>query len=489
MKLFPAIASALCLPGLAWGAAESRDFWIENVTIVSPERTAPLPGASVRIKGERIVSISSGRPTAAKHGIDGTGLFLTPGLIDSHVHLHEIPGMDPGQEQAHPDIVRAARAQFPKSYLYFGFTTLIDLVSMPVAMQQWNSAATHPDTYFCGGAPVQDGYPSNFVPQPLRYQYMPYFLAEPANGASLPAGTNAADHTPEGIVRRMKADGAICVKAFFEHGFGGAHNLPVPRLETLQALVRAAHAAGMPVLFHANSTEAQALGNAAGVDIFTHAQWNWDTPDRVTDLSPPVQKILDAQLQNKRGLQSTIQVLYGEKDLFDASFLDRPQLARALPGSLIAWYKTAEGQWFHDELAKHIVDKPGEIPHDVDANAIARANNCVAYLAKNHARLLFGSDTPSSPTYANPPGLNGRMEIRDLAAAGVTPEQIFRAATVANADAFGLGADVGTVEVGKRANLLLLHADPSKSVSAYDGIEKIVLRGQVLDPHDLAANR
>jgi imidazolonepropionase-like amidohydrolase len=490
MKLFPAIALLLCLRGLACHAAEPRDFWIENVTIVSPERTAPLPGASVRIKGERIVSISSGRKsTGAEHGIDGTGLFLTPGLIDSHVHLYEIPGMTADQEQAHPDIARAARAQFPKSYLYFGFTTLIDLISMPVAIQQWNSAATHPDTYFCGGAPVQDGYPSNFVPPPLRYQYMPYFLTEPANGSSLPPGANAADHTPEGIVRRMKADGAICVKAFFEHGFGGAHDLPVPRLETLQALVRAAHAAGMPVLLHANSSEAQALGVAAGVDIFTHALWNWDSPWQVTALSPPVRKILDAELQNQRGLQSTIQVLYGEKDLFDASFLDRPQLAAALPGSLIAWYKTAQGQWFRDELAKHIVDKPGDIPHNVDDSAIARANNCVAYLAKNNARLLFGSDTPSSPTYANPPGLNGRMEIRDLSAAGVTPAQIFRAATVTNAAAFGLSADVGTVEVGKRANLLLLHADPSKTVAAYDGIEKIILRGQVLDPHDLAANR
>jgi imidazolonepropionase-like amidohydrolase len=490
MKLFQLIALLLCLQGLACAAAEPRDYWIENVTIVSPERTTPLPGASVHIKGERIISIASGRKsTAAKHSIDGTGLFLTPGLIDSHVHLGEIPGMLPDQEQAHPDIVRAARAQFPKSYLYFGFTTLIDLISTPAAFQQWTASDTHPDTYFCGGAPVQDGYPSNYVPQPVRYQYMPYFLTEPANGLSLPPGMEAADHTPEGIVRRMKADGAICVKAFFEHGFGGAHNLPVPRLETLQALVHAAHAAGMPVLFHANSTEAQTLGLAAEVDIFTHGLWNWDASSRVTDLSPPIQKILDAQLQNKRGLQSTIQVLYGERDLFDASFLDRPQLAAAVPASLIAWYKTAAGQWFRDDLAKSIVDKPGDIPHDVDQSAITRVNNCVAYLAKNNARLLFGSDTPSSPTYANPPGLNGRMEIRDLASAGVTPEQIFRAATVANADAFGLSADVGTVEVGKRANLLLLHADPSMTVSAYDGIQKIILRGQVLDPHELAANR
>ncbi len=490
MKLCRTLTFAIALL-VTLSAAEAQDLWIRNVTIVSPERASPMQGASVRISGERIVSISPGSRKSAspKNSIDGTGLYLAPGLIDSHVHLYEIPGMTAEQEQAHTDIARAAREQFPKSYLYFGFTTLIDLNSAPFAIKQWTAAAIHPDTYFCGGTPAQDGYPSNFLPQPVRYQYMTYFLIEPANGLSPPPGTDAADHTPEAVVRRMKADGAICVKAFFEHGFEGAHNLPVPRLETIQALVRAAHAAGMPVLLHANSSEAQTFGLAAGVDIFAHALWNWDESWRVTELTAPIRKILDAQLQNGRGLQSTIQVLYGEKDLFDDSFLDRPQLAAAVPADLIAWYKTPQGQWFRDDLAKHIVDKPGEKPHNVDDSAIARAKNCVAYLAKNNARLLFGSDTPSSPTYANPPGLNGRMEIRDLVSAGVSAEQVFRAATLSNAEAFGLSADVGTVQVGKRANLLLLHADPSKTVDAYDRIEKIILRGWVLDPHELAANR
>jgi imidazolonepropionase-like amidohydrolase len=60
--------------------------------------------------------------------IDGTGLFLTPGLIDSHVHLGAIPGMTPEQEAAHPDIARAARDQIPRRYLLSGLTSLIDLI-------------------------------------------------------------------------------------------------------------------------------------------------------------------------------------------------------------------------------------------------------------------------------------------------------------------------------------------------------------------------
>jgi hypothetical protein len=45
------------------------------------------------------------------------------------------------------------------------------------------------------------------------------------------------------------------------------------------------------------------------------------------------------------------------------------------------------------------------------------------------------------------------------------------------------------VEVGKRANLLLLREDPTRTIEAYAGIVKVLLGGRVLDPADLVANR
>jgi imidazolonepropionase-like amidohydrolase len=110
-------------------------------------------------------------------------------------------------------------------------------------------------------------------------------------------------------------------------------------------------------------------------------------------------------------------------------------------------------------------------------------------MAEHHARLLFGTDTPSSPTYANPPGLNAWMEMRHLTDAGVTAEQIFQAATLNNARALKLDREIGTVQVGKRANLLLVRADPRKTIQAYQEIAKVILGGRVLDPSMLAAIR
>lgn len=450
-----------------WATAAAQDLRIEHVTVVSPERAKPLRDATISVHDGRIVA-----NVQTTNVIDGRGLYLSPGLIDSHVHLHDVPGMSSEQEQAHPDIARAAREQIPKAYLYAGFTTLIDLISAPSVMAQWKSHAIVPDTYFCGGAAYKDGYPMNFFPVPQRYELFPYMITD--------------DSSAVAAVAHMKSDGAICVKTFYEHGFGPSHDLPVPPLELIRTLVRAAHAAGLPVFIHANGTDAQRFGLAAGVDVMAHGIWHWNEAPKATELTPSVRALLDSIVQANVGWQPTIQVLPGERDLFVASYLSNPLLARFLPESLINWYKSPEGQWMHDQMAQ------GDPMTEAQARAeyagwIQRDEVATNYLAHHHARLLFGTDTPSAPTYANPPGLNGWMEMQNLVDAGLTPAQIFYAATLANAQAVHLNREIGTVEVGKRANLLLLREDPTQTIHAYRGIVKVILGGRVLDPRDLDA--
>jgi imidazolonepropionase-like amidohydrolase len=474
-------------------AAAAQDVRIEHVTVISPERSAPLTDASVLIHDGRIVSLAAHDKTPALT-LNGKGLYLTPGLIDSHVHLGEIPGMTAEQETAHPDIAKAAREQIPLSYLLHGFTTLVDLVDWAGGIKAWNAHTLKPDTYFCGPAPIMDGYPMVFVPKPLRYQVFSYMLIEP--GTPAPEGLDPREHTPAAVVSRMKADGMICAKTFFERGFDGRHDLLVPKAQTIRELVQAAHAAGLPVLMHANSTEAQAFAVETGVDIIAHGLWNWSEPAPDSQITGKNQKILDDVLSANMGWQPTIQVLYGETALFSTTFLADPLLKQVLPANLITWYATPEGQWFHDVLA-HGIDaaKAGDakaveaaVNRDWGVN-IVQVEHATAYLAARNGRLLFGTDTPSAPTYANPPGLNGWLEMQRLVHAGVTPAQIFQAATLANARALKLDRDVGTVAVGKKANLLLLRADPTQSIQAYATIEKVILGGQVLDPANLRADR
>jgi imidazolonepropionase-like amidohydrolase len=489
----------LVIAGALPGALLAADLQIEHVTIVSPERGTPMRDALVRVHDGRIVDIRGASGVTARsrrdaNVIDGSGLFLTPGLIDSHVHLGDIPGMTPEQEAQHPDIAKAARDQIPRSYLLYGFTTLIDLISTPQGMARWKSHDIVPDAYFCGGAVLMDGYPMNYAPKPQRYQGSPYMLIEP--GTQAPDGIDPAMHTPQAVVSRMKSDGAICVKTFFERGFGGVRNLPVPKLETIRAVVRAAHAAGIPVLMHANSDEAQRFGLDAGVDIMAHGLWNlYQEHSTTSEVTPGVKKILDDELTRNVGLQPTMQVLYGLRDVVGASFLSDPRLPRVLPSSLIDWYRSPEGQWFHVAVSQDMKlpadASPSQLEHAANegfASFIDRGKHATAYLIARHGRILFGTDTPSAPTYANPPGLNGWLEMHRLIDAGETPAQIFESATLTNAQALKLDRDIGTVQVGKRADLLLLRQDPTQTIDAYAGIAKVILDGRVLDPSELAAN-
>ncbi len=489
----------LVLVGALPGALLAADLRIEHVTIVSPERGSPMRDASVRVHDGRIVAISTARGATAPSNkdtiaMDGSGLFLAPGLIDSHVHLDEIPGMTADQEAQHPDIAKAARDQIPRSYLLYGFTTLIDLISTPKDMARWKSHDIVPDTYFCGGAALMDGYSMNYAPKPQRYLGWPYMLIEP--GTQAPDGINPAMHTPQAVVSRMKADGAICVKTFFERGFGGARDLPVPKLETIRELVKAAHAAGLPVLLHANSDEAQRFGLDAGVDIMAHGMWNWYTEHPATsDLTPGIRMLLDDELAQDVGWQPTMQVLYGIRDVFSTSLLSDPRLSRVVPSNLIDWYRSPEGQWFREEVSQSFKFPANASPSQVErivyegiAPVIDRGKHATAYVIARHGRILFGTDTPSAPTYANPPGLNGWLEMRRLIDAGETPAQIFKSATLTNAQALNLDRDIGTVQVGKRANLLLLRQDPTHTIDAYAGIVKVILNGRLLDPSELSAN-
>jgi imidazolonepropionase-like amidohydrolase len=122
------------------------------------------------------------------------------------------------------------------------------------------------------------------------------------------------------------------------------------------------------------------------------------------------------------------------------------------------------------------------------ATTIDRGKHAAAYVAARHGRILFATDTPSAPTYANPPGLNGWLEMQQLLDAGETPAQIFKSATLTNAQALKLDRDIGTVQVGKRANLLLLRQDPTQTIDAYAGVVKVILNGRVLDAAELTAN-
>ena len=63
----------------------------------------------------------------------------------------------------------------------------------------------------------------------------------------------------------------------------------------------------------------------------------------------------------------------------------------------------------------------------------------------------------------------------------------FESLTIGNARAFGLDREIGTIEAGKRADLLILTSSPLENVMAYDTIDRVILGGEVIMRKSLSA--
>jgi imidazolonepropionase-like amidohydrolase len=469
-------------------AVTSR-VWITNVFIVSPENLDHIEKGSVLIENGHIAKVErnqNAKRIADAEVVDGNGQYLIPGLIDSHVHLASVPGMLPGTSDNKSEMVQQYFKQLPRSYLYYGYTTLVDLIAFdPSVLENFRHAPLHPDLYDCGGAlPFANGYPMNFLPLAIRFKVFPNFIYDPKQADRIPAEYKPEDHTPAADVARVKASGAVCVKTFFERGFAADKNLPVLSPQDMAEIRKAATEDGLVLMVHANGFEAQKFAADGNADVIAHGMWHWGKLDREPEVPSEIKQLLDQIAAKKIGYQPTIQVLYGETAYFDPEYLKTPAIAKIVPRALIDWFQTPEGQAFGKEVNP---DTPGaEFIKDYEQGPLRRVRQVVAYLASKDANFVFGTDTPSAPTYGNLPGLNGYLEMKQLQRAGMSLTQIFRAATINNAREFKMGSQIGTIEPGKIANLALMKKSPLESVDAYDSITTIFVHGRAISRDSLA---
>jgi imidazolonepropionase-like amidohydrolase len=489
--VFVSLFAVLTVADSPSSAAANRT-WISDVTIISPERLDRIETGSVLIEGGRIVSVERKRGAKKPAGVtvvSGEGQFLIPGLVDSHVHLASLPGIGLDQPQGKPGMIKGYFKQLPRSYLYYGYTTVVDLAVIdPKVLDDFKQSPLHPDLYDCGESlPFANGYPMSFLPPATRFKVFPNFIYDPKQASSIPPEYKPEDHTPAAAVARVKSSGGICVKTYFERGFAQDRNLPVMGADLLADIRKAATQNGLVLMMHANSFEAQKFGVDGNVDVLAHGMWNRGDLDKKTELPVEIKQVLDQIVTKKIGYQATIQVMQGLRAYFDPEYLKMEAIPRVIPKEMLEWFSSPEGKWFKKELVDD--DTPdAAMLKGYEHGPLRRVRQVVAYLASKDADFLFGTDTPSAPTYGNLPGLNGYLEMQQLQKAGMSLAQIFRAATISNAREFKLDPQLGTIEPGKIANLVLLKKSPLQSVDAYDSIATVWIHGEPVSRDNLAVD-
>jgi imidazolonepropionase-like amidohydrolase/predicted enzyme related to lactoylglutathione lyase len=114
---------------------------------------------------------------------------------------------------------------------------------------------------------------------------------------------------------------------------------------------------------------------------------------------------------------------------------------------------------------------------DKESKSFETAKQNLKTLSDKDVRISLGTDTLCSMPS---PGLNTIQEMEFMAEAGLTPEKIISAGTRNAAEHLGLLDDLGTIEPGKIADLIIVNGDPLKDISSLHNVQIVIKAGQVV---------
>jgi imidazolonepropionase-like amidohydrolase len=261
----------------------------------------------------------------------------------------------------------------------------------------------------------------------------------------------------------------------------------------IRAAAEAAHARGLRVVGHLDATSPE-QAVAAGIDAITHAA-TWTPgllrPERRESYLKRIREVghmraridwlawLDLNgLETQRSIQAVARtrtpldptlIAYVAKFRGrDTRYRDSPYL-RVAPQEVLDTWQGALSYLTDEDFERGTIVWP-------------RLLELVKRYYDAGALLATGSDFPN-PLVIPGASLHDEMEL--LVQAGISPAEVMRIATRNGAEALRLLAETGTVAVGKRADLVVLDADPTTDIANIRRIEKVFLGGQEYSPREL----
>lgn len=471
-----AVAAVLAVPAVAQTGVAS-DLAIVGVTVIDGTGAPARPNMTVLVAGGRIQAVrAAGATPAGAEVIDGRGRYLLPGFIDSNVHL-SVYGNPARRDTSvkYADHGEQLAVEFTQRALKAGVTTLRDsygvLAPVLAVRDRVDRGELVGARIKAAGNIVGWGGPFSLTFSLTKDSELSLFQERWNDILAQDAGEELMDMTPDELrvaINRYLDKGVDFIK------YGGTSHFLRPSLigfspRQQAVIVQEAHKRGKPVETHATSSEGLRLAVEAGIDLIQHPElMSRDLPD---DLIALIVK-QDA--------------LCGLRSNFTAgAFRQRHLQARAEAEARIAKLPpatTSAERWRR-------LDMLGE------NDDIQRRNS--ERLIKAGCRVTVATDsflgdapefrrTPKGPEAE--PGSGTILAIQGLVELGMTPMQAIVAGTRNGAAAAAMSKDLGTIEVGKIADLVLLSADPLADIRNIEKVEAVIAQGRRVDLARLPEN-
>jgi imidazolonepropionase-like amidohydrolase len=432
---------------------------IVGATLWDGTGRAPVPNAVTLVRGERILCAGAAGECPVPKGariIDGRRQFLIPGLIDSHVHLLFLIRGSAGEELGMD--LRDLLAQ--------GITTVRDMGTDPAALLArvrtlQAAPRVHVMQLVAGRRFFFNGFHGTRTSRGTIYRQPPALAMQQLGWR--PLQFNPGDD-PEAIVAEAREAGAMGLKLY-------AHLDSV----SVRLLSEAAHRAGMTVWGHAWVQPASVMEQAtAGQDGVVHAAGLAGELFTVADRDTLIR---DGDLQAATAEVATVGSAHDPRVLAALDTMARrgvvlePTLD-AVRHSVLAY----------DAKLRHIPSLQEEYVRSASRFGMEVAREAV----KRGVRISAGSDHVSYGPVADRATLFGELQLL-VDSLGMSPTAALLAATRDAARAIGgqPGRQIGTIQKGRYADLVLLSRNPLEDIGNLEQVELVMVGGKMWRPGQL----
>ncbi len=429
--------------------------------VINPTGARSVENAVVVIENNRIVQVGRSGRTEIPDGAEiimAEGKWIIPGLIDSHIHFFQSGGI-----YTRPDIIDLTeyvpyvegelaqlRKRIPDTlarYLRCGITTVVDMGG-----PFWNFEIRQlaREMQLAPRVAVAGPLISTYQPEALTTNDPPIMKVDTVEEARALVNSQ--------IERRTDF-----IKIWYIVLPG---HEPKEYFQLVKATIDESHKHGVPVIVHATELETAKAAVRAGADILAHG-----VGDRLVD-------------------EEFIRLLKERNIIYSTTIIVHEGYMEALS-------KHVRLTGIEHELANpHVVSTLFdlyELPEDaspaIDDQRISRTRERIELNQKNLRMIHEAGVTVAANTDAGNIGtLHGAALFREfelMSEAGLSPMEILTAATINNAKLMRQQDELGTIEQGKLADIVVLNSDPLRNILNTSDIHLVIKDGTVLKPQEI----
>lgn len=442
--------------------------YITNVTLVDVDKQKLIAGQTVTITGDIISEIHGAKKIKIPAGvtvIDGSGKFLMPGLTDAHVHFFQSGGLytrpdaiDLRKDKPYENEIAWVHTNMEdllRRYTMLGITSVIDVGSTVSFLQQrdtFSNKSYAPEIYMTG--PLLTSY------EPKEFQNLkndePFYLVK---------------NEEEGIkyVREQLPYHSDFIKIWYIANTAADAKKFQP---IAKVIIDEAHKNNLKVAVHATERVTAQLAVESGCDYLVHDIEDEVVQDDFIQLLKSRKVILCPTLIVAGGYENTFAQKnnYSFYDLVNSnprqigSITDLKHLKHT---AITVRYK----KQFNSKALMNFFDhqdsvRMANLKKLSDAGVIIVAGTDAGNIGTQHASSLFD-------------------ELKAMQKSGMNTWQIIRSATINSAKIFDKEKTEGSIAIGKKANAVLLNANPVENLENLKQIELVINRGFVIDPDTL----